>query len=250
MIVWKTAASLLIAVLLMGALSVVAGVGQDDSRDLAVARDRSRSIEERLGAIRTMGRSGDEKYSEPLLRMLRDREEDRKVRTGALVGLAGLGKPGPDVLEACEEVYRDPAAGENLRYAILLSLGTWKAEKSALLSEALSDGDDRIRFKAAQAIGMIGGDDGLIQLAARLGLEPDRIVRAEIVRALGRSENVFLEGILAHCLKTDPAAVVRYNAALGLSGFRTLGTEGREALRAAEADPSPMVRDISRRAGR
>ncbi|MCX5833439.1 MAG: HEAT repeat domain-containing protein [Deltaproteobacteria bacterium] len=239
------------ALIILFFLSAAADAGRDTARDLAAAQDRSRSVEDRLRAISTMGQSGDERHSESLLRMLRDKGENRRVRTGAVMSLAKLGKPRPKIIEAYEEVYRDRKTGENLRYAILLSLGTLKAtESQTLLAEALSGGDDRIRFKAAQALGMIGGNDAVNLLASRLDLERDRMVRAEIVRALGRSESAFVEGILARALKTDPEPLVRYNAALSLVQFKSLSTEGREALRAAGEDPSPIVRKTVREAGR
>jgi HEAT repeat protein len=183
--------------------------------------------------------------------MLRDRSENRKVRAGAVMALAELGRPRPKIIEAYEEVYRDRKTGENLRYTILLSLGTLKAtESQTLIAEALSGGDDRIRFKAAQALGMIGGDDAVNLLAARLEAERDRMVRAEIIRALARNENASVEGVLVRVLKTDPAPVVRYNAALGLGRFKSLSAEGQEALRAAGGDPSPMVRKAAGGGGR
>src|SRR5690606_30870546 len=121
-----------------------------------------------------------EKHSDPLLSTLRDKGEDRRVRAGAVLALAESGKPRATIIEAYEEVYRDRRTGENLRYTILLSLGTLKAtESQALVSEALSGDDDRLRFKAAQALGMIGGDDAVNLLVSRLEPEQDRMVRAQ-----------------------------------------------------------------------
>jgi len=243
MIFRKIFTPLFSALIILFFLSAAADAGRDTARNLAAAQDQTRSVEDRLSAIHAMGQSGDEGYSEPLLRMLKDKGENRRVRTGAVMSLAKLGKPRPKIIETYEEVYRDRKTGENLRYAILLSLGTLKAtESQTLLSEALSGGDDRIRFKAAQALGMIGGDDAVNLLASRLEAERDRMVRAEIVRALGRSESASVEGVLVRVLKTDPESLVRYNAALSLMKFKSLSTEGREALRAAGSDPSPMVR--------
>jgi HEAT repeat protein len=183
--------------------------------------------------------------------MLRDKGEDRRVRAGAVIALAESGKPREKIIEAYEEVYRDRKTGENLRYTILLSLGTLKAtESQALIAEALSGDDDRIRFKAAQALGMIGGDDAVNLLVSRLEPERDRMVRAQIVRALGRSESASVEGVLVWALQTDPEPLVRYNAALSLAQFKSLGAEGREALRVAAEDPSPMVRKGAQEARR
>jgi HEAT repeat protein len=167
------------------------------------------------------------------------------------MALAQLGEPRPEILSAYEAVYRSRRTGENLRYTILLALGSMKASESLpLLSEALSSGDDRIRFKAAQAMGMIGGDEAVNLLISRLELERDRMVRAEIVRALARNESASVESALVRVLKTDPEPLVRYNAALSLVQFKSLSAEGRAALMAAGSDSSPMVRKAARGAGR
>ena len=239
------------ALLIFSFFSAIADTGRDTATDLAAAQDRTRRVEDRLSAIRTMGQSGEERHSDPLLRMLRDQGEDRRARAGAVITLAESGKPRAKIIEACEEVYRDRKTDENLRYTILLSLGTLKATESrALVAEALSGGDDRIRFKAAQALGMIGGDEAVNLLVSRLELERDRMVRAQIVRALGRNESASVEGALVWVLKTDPEPLVRYNAALSLVRLKSLGAEGREALRVAAEDPSPMVRKGAQEAGR
>jgi HEAT repeat protein len=251
MILRKIIIPLFSALFILSFFSAVADTGRDTSTNLAKAQDRTRSVEDRLSAIRTMGQSGDERHSDPLLRMLRDKGEDRRVRAGAVMALAESDRPRAKIIEACEEVYRDRKTDENLRYTILLSLGTLKAtESQALIAEALSGGDDRIRFKAAQALGMIGGDDVVNLLVSRLEPERDRMVRAQIVRALGRNESASVEGVLVRVLKTDPEPLVRYNAALSLVQFKSLGAEGREALRAAGEDLSPMVRRGAQEAGR
>ncbi|MEN6463935.1 MAG: HEAT repeat domain-containing protein [Syntrophaceae bacterium] len=251
MILRKIVICLFSAFLILSFFSAFANFGRDTATDLASAQDQTRSVEDRLSAIRTMGQSGDEKHSDPLLSTLRDKGEDRRVRAGAVLALAESGKPRAKIIEAYEEVYRDRRTGENLRYTILLSLGTLKAtESQALVSEALSGDDDRLRFKAAQALGMIGGDDAVNLLVSRLEPEQDRMVRAQIVRALGRSESASVEGVLVWALKTDPEPLVRYNAALSLVQLKSLGAAGREALRVAGEDPSPMVRKIAQEVGR
>jgi len=243
MMLRKIVVPLLIVLFLFPTLSAATDAARDTSTNLAVAQDRTRSVEDRSQAIMTLGRSGDTKTSEPLLLILKNPAEPRRVRASAVMALGRIGQPRPEILSAYEAVYRNRKTGENLRYTILLALGSMKAAESLpLLSETLSSGDDRIRFKAAQALGMIGGDDAVNFLAARLETERDRMVRAEIVRALAQNESASVEGILVRVLKTDPAPLVRYNASLGLSKFKTLSAEGQEALRAAGGDASPMVR--------
>jgi len=247
----KLVIPLLCVLLVFSFISAVADVARDGATDLAVARDRTRTLDDRLDALRAVGRSGDERHADPMLRMLRDAGEDRRVRAGVVVALTEMNRARPDILDAYEEVYRDRKTDENLRYAILLSLGTLKAaESQALLAEALSGGDDRIRFKAAQALGMIGSGEAVHLLLSRLDVEQDRMVRAEIVRAVGRSAGASAEGVLARVLGTDPQPLVRYNAALSLAALPSLGAEGMQALRAALHDSSPMVRRIAQEAAR
>jgi len=251
MILRKIFIALFSALLILPLLSTASDAGRDVAPDLAAAQDRSRSIEERSRTILVLGRSGDQKASGPLLQILRDPAEPRRVRASAVMALARIGQPRSDILSTYEAVYRSPMTGKNLRYTILLALGDMKAAESLpLLSEALSGRDDRIRFKAAQALGTVGGDDAVNLLASRLGVERDRMVRAEIVRAIARNESASVEGILVRALKTDPEPLVRYNAALSLVKFKSLSAEGQEALRAAAEDPSPMVRKAVRGAGR
>ena len=243
MILRKIFIPLLITSFILVVLSAAADAGRDRDTDLAVAQDRTRSVEDRSQAIMALGRSGDQKASGPLLQILKNPSEQRRVRTSAVMALARIGQPRPEILSAYESVYRSPKTGENVRYTILLALGTMKAAESLpLLTEALSNGDDRIRFKAAQALGMIGGDEAVNLLLSRLELEQDRMVRAEIVRALARNESASVESVLVRVLRSDPEPLVRYNAALCLTKFTSLSPEGREALRAAGSDSSPMVR--------
>lgn len=235
--------SLLIASFIIVVLSAVADAGRGGETDLTVAQDSKRSVEDRSRAVMALGRSGDPKASGPLLQILKNPAEQRRVRGSAVMALARIGEPRPEILSTYENVYRSPKTGQNLRYTTLLAFGTMKAAESLpLLTEALSSGDDRIRFKAAQALGMIGGDESVSLLLSRLEAEGDRMVRAEVVRALAQNESASVEGALVRVLRSDTEPLVRYNAALCLTKFRSLSPEGREALKAAGGDSSPMVR--------
>lgn len=226
-------------------------VERDTTREISAAQDRTRSVEDRSRTIMALGKSGDTRASAPLRRILKDPAEPQRVRVSAVISLARIGEPRSEILSACEAAYRGPKAGRNLRYALLLALGDMKAVESlALLSEALTGKDDGIRFKAAQALGRIGEGDAVSILQSRFEVERDRMVRAEILRALGRNESASVEALLVRALKTDPEPLVRYNAALSLLKFRSLSKEGREALRDAASDPSPMVRKTVREGGR
>jgi HEAT repeat protein len=232
-------------------LSAATVTGQNIPPDLVAAQDRTRSVEERSRTILALGRSGDAQASGPLLQILKDPSEPQRVRASTVIALSRIGQPRSEILSAYEASYRSPATDKNLRYTLLHALGQMRAAESlSLLSEALAAGDDGIRFKAAQALGMVGGDSAVKVLISRFESERDRMVRAEIVRALGGNESPSVEGLLVRALRTDPEPLVRYNAALSLVKFKSLSTEGQEALRAAGEDPSPMVRKTVREGGR
>ncbi len=214
------------------------------SRNLSVAQDDGKSVSERMAAIQYLGTSGELQALKPMLDMLKNPKEKEAVRCGAVRGLADLGQERSQVIEGLEQVYREPGAGENLRYTILFSLGSMRAEQSfPLLSNALSDADEMIRFKAAQAIGHIGNEPSVKLLIARLEAEKDRMVRAEIVRALGGARNDASRNAIIQALLSDPSSLVRWNAALTLKKFDPLSPEVRSAIAPALNDSSSMVRE-------
>lgn len=214
----------------------------------AIAVDRAQSIEKRVSAMLELGASQDERAAGPLLRLLNDSSETDRVRTGAVLALADLGKPRGQIIAAFETVYGEKQAGKNLRYTILLSLGKMKATESIpLLTDALSSQDSMIRLKAVQALGALQSDDVLQRLAAHLDKEEDHLVRAATVRAVGRSRTATAERILAKALRSDRAPLVRNNAAMMLGEFTTLSPDSLAALRAARDDSSFTVRATARR---
>ncbi len=213
------------------------------SRNLSIAENSENSLRERMVAIQYLGTSGEEQALKPLLAILMNKKESEGIRCGAVRGLAELGQGRPRVISSLEEVYDEPDAGENLRYTILFSLGRMRAEGSLpLLSRALADPNEMIRFKASQAIGHIGTDKSVTLLVARLKQEQDRTVRAEMVRALGDAKTTEARDALIRTLLSDPSSLVRWNAALTLEKFEPLGLEARSAMAPALNDSSPLVR--------
>ena len=206
--------------------------------------DPGRNLRERTIAIYHLGACGDDRAAEPLLNILTDRTEPEGLRSNAARALADLGKARLRIISAFEAVYREKNAGDNLRYTILLCFGRMGAiESFALMSEALSDPNPMIRFKACQALGQLGGEASVQLLSTHLGHEEDTMVRAETVRALGSTKSLAAEKALIHLLISDPKPFVRWNAALMLKGFPSLGPEARSALNAALNDSSPIVRE-------
>jgi HEAT repeat protein len=217
------------------------------SDDKDIATDRAQGSEERIKAILRLGESESENAPVVLLNILRDGSESDRFRSSAVLSLANLGEPRQEILQAFEDVYNEPDAGKNFHYTILMSLGKMKAiESLPLLSRALSSPSSMIRLKAYQALGALENEGALKIIARYLKSEEDRMVRAEAIRAAGKSRSATAEAILVESLRLDPAPLVRYNAALMLGQFKQMGRETQEAIKAAENDESPVVRDAVR----
>ncbi len=213
------------------------------SRNLSIAENSENSLRERMVAIQYLGSSGEEQALKPLLAILMNKEESEGIRCGAVRGLADLEQGRPQVISAFEQVYGETGTGENLRYTILFSLGRMRAEESLLfLSAALSDPSEMIRFKASQAIGHIGTDKSVTLLVTRLKEEQDRMVRAEMVRALGGTKSTVARNALIQSLLSDQSSLVRWNAALTLEKFKPLSPDARSTMAPALNDASPLVR--------
>ena len=213
------------------------------SKNLAVAENGENSLRARMVAIHYLGTSGEEQALKPLLAILTNAKEKEGIRCGAVRELAGLGQGRSQVISGLEQAYGEPGGGENFKYTILFTLGRMRAEESLpLLSDALSDPNEMIRFKASQAIGHIGNDTSVTLLVTRLNQEQDRMVRAEIVRALGSAKSTEARNTLIRALLSDPSSLVRWNAALTLEKFEPLSPEARSAMAPALNDDSPMVR--------
>ncbi len=212
-------------------------------RNLSIAENSENSLRERMVAIQYLGASGEEQALKPLLAILMNKKETEGIRCGAVRGLADLGQGRSQVISAFEQAYGDTGTGENLRYTILFSLGHMRAEESLpFLSAALSDPSEMIRFKASQAIGHIGTDKSVTLLVTRLKEEQDRMVRAEMLRALGDAKTTEARNALIQALLSDPSSLVRWNAALTLEKWQPLSPEVRSAMAAALNDSSPLLR--------
>lgn len=233
-----------IACLILFVASAVATAGSELERNSLFALDQGKSLRERTVAIYHLGASGDKRAVEPLLDILAGKTEPEGLRSNAARALADLGKARSRVISAFEAVYREKDTGNNLLYTILLCFGRMGATESLpLMSEALSDPNPMIRFKACQALGQLGGEESVQLLSSHLGNEEDTMVRAETVRALGGTKSKAAEKALIHLLLSDPKPFVRWNAALMLKELPSLSPEARSALNAALNDSSPIVRE-------
>lgn len=231
-----------IACFIFFAVSVVAIADSGSEKNSLIAQDQGRSLRERTLAIYHLGASGDERAAEPLLNILAGKTEPEGLRSNAARALADLGKARSQVISTLEVVFSEKGAGDNLRYTILLCFGRMRAAESlALMTQALSDPNPMIRFKACQALGQLGGGESVKLLGSHLSNEKDTIVRAETVRALGDTKSMAAEKALVHSLLSDPKPIVRWNAALMLKELPSLSPGARSALNAALNDSSPMV---------
>ncbi len=213
------------------------------SRNLLIALNSSNNLRDRVVAMRYLGGSGDERAVKPLLSVFVNDREQEGIRCNAARELADLGKDRSEIISTFEKVYKEQGTENNLKYTILFSLGQMRAKGSlSFLSDALSDPRAMIRFKASQAMGQLRTVESVEILISHLKNEQDRMVRAEIVRALDGVENPNVEKALIHSLVSDPAPLVRWNAALTLKKFKTLSPDARIALGAALNDSSEMVR--------
>lgn len=228
-------------IFLIGSSAVLAA--SEFSKNLSIALDPSQTLRQRIIAIHYLGSTGEERAAGPLLSILTNPVEQEGVRCTAARALADLGEARSEIISAFEKVYQEPKTGGNLKYTILLSLGQMRgSEALPMLSAALSDSNPMIRFKASQAVGELKSDGSVRLLTSHLGIEKDRMVRAEIVRSLGLTQNAAAEKALANSLASDPEPLVRWNAAMTLKKFKTLSPEARAVFAAAQKDPSPMVR--------
>ena len=213
------------------------------SNNLSIAENPENSLRDRIVAMHYLGTSGEETALKPMLAILKNGKEKEGIRCGAVRGLADLGQGRPQVISGLEQVYRERNAGENLRYTILFSLGRMQAGESLpFLSDALSDPNPMIRFKASQAIGRIGTEASATLLISHLKEEQDRMIRAEMVRALGGARGTEVRKELVQRLLSDPSSLVRWNAALTLEKLEPLSPDTRSAMAPALNDISPMVR--------
>ena len=235
--------ALICCILVLLSFGVTAGAAV--SEDIAMALDCRHAAVDRVRAIQTLARSDDERALETLATILRDGSEDGRIRATAARGLAVKGEPRAEIITLLEDIYQEPGADNNLLYTVLLSLGRMQAtEAFVLLAVALSDERSMIRFKAAQALGMLGSDAAVSLLITRLGEEADKMVRAEIVQALGGTRNSKTEAALVRALRNDSEPLVRMNAALMLGGFESLSAAAVRALDRAEYDERSAIRRI------
>ncbi len=116
------------------------------------------------------------------------------------------------------------------------------------LTSALSDADAQVRSASVVALRTIRGNrDGSVALP--LVSDADEGVRAEAVTTLGMFKYAGAASVLAGALANDPSATVRKKAAWALGEIGAPSSVAGGTLQtAANSDPSPLVRSLSRAA--
>jgi HEAT repeat protein len=195
-------------------------------------RLRSRSPVRRAGAAELLGRAGDTRATEDMLRLLSDRDVDVRSATARALGKMGDPAAVPALLAALDADRPVPATVVTMA---LLHLGPGATEA---LTEALDSGSPRARAIVADLLGLDGAFGALTALERSLA-DPTAAVRAASARALGRLGAPSAVKPLAASLRHDENLEVRISAAWALG--ETGGTQAVEALRQALVSEQPLL---------
>lgn len=169
----------------------------------------------------------------PMLRFLRDlKHTNGEIREAAARKLGNLGDFGAAVplINSLKDLDSD------VRYEAALSLGRLNVRSAykPLVRLLLEDDNPDVTAAAATALGQLGRVDAIGPLTKKL-VDPDRFVRASVVRALGNLKNVSAVNKLVELLRTDGISDVREAAREALENIG--GREaGRALRRIAESD--------------
>jgi HEAT repeat protein len=238
------------------------GFLDDELRALGALRARRRAAAAANLATLRMPR-----IQRHLVRALDDR--DRRVRIALVqaIGEVGdrdavlalvrrLGERSPTVVRQVEQVLIErgrevvpelvayAAASRSLRgrRAAVEVLGLLRAPLAAdLLLGLVRHADRELRIRAVKAAAAIGDPRFLGPFHELLG-DPSWVVRCQAAKGLGTLGSPTSVALLRGALG-DAHWWVRFYAAVALA---ELGDPGHAALRAAEADPEPTVRDMAR----
>jgi HEAT repeat protein/PBS lyase HEAT-like repeat-containing protein len=203
----------------------------------------------------------------PLIRALDDRDRTVRVALIRAIGEIGdrqallalvprLGERSPTVVRQVEQVliergrevvleivsYAETSQKLRGRRAAVEVLGLLRAPQAAdLLLELVRHPDRELRVRAVKAAAAIG-DPRFLEAFHELLTDEAWAVRSQAAKGLGALGSMTSVPRLRNALGDDHWWV-RFYAAVALA---ELGEPGHAALRAAEADPEPTVRDMAR----
>lgn len=153
---------------------------------------------------------------QPLLSRLFD--PDKAVRAQAVQGLAAIGRP---AVPACIALLQD--ADWRVRYRAAEALGLiGDGEAYTPLVAALGDGKDHVRYMAAKGLGLLGDPRAVARLGA-MQRDENEFVRRSAARSLGMIGGAEAIGLLRAALGDEATEGVR--AAI-LAALRDAGVEG------------------------
>ncbi len=189
----------------------------------------------RKSAAEALGKLGDTRAVEPLIRILNDK--NREVREKVIEALGALG----DIraLEPLFEVYKDK--DEYIRFRVLLAISNFRDERVIdILIQALADEDWNVRSWAAKPLGkfhVIRASEALIKALQ----DEDSLVRRSVVMALSDTGDKRAVYPLIQTLR-DEDELVRKSAVLALGQLGD--AEAVEPIIQALRD-DPAVRDFA-----
>jgi HEAT repeat protein len=190
----------------------------------------------RVAVVRALGEIGDRRALLALVRRLGERSPTvvRQVEEVLL-------ERGREVVAEIVEYARTTPALRGCRAAVEV-LGLLRAPAAAdLLLDLVRHRDQELRVRAVKAAAAIG-DPRFLEPFHELLADPVWAVRCQAARGLGTLGSASSIPLLADALR-DAHWWVRFYAAVSLA---ELGEAGHAALRVAEVDPEPTVRDMAR----
>ncbi len=164
----------------------------------------------------------DELDLEPLLSRLAD--PDKAVRAEAMQGLVAIGRP---AVPACIALLQN--ADWRVRYRAAEALGLiGDAAAYAPLTAALGDEKDHVRYMAAKGLGLLG-DPGAVSHLAAVQRDSNEFVRRSAAGSLGRIGGEEAIRALRAALADETADGVREAILAALHDVETDGPKGRSS---------------------
>ncbi|MDV2482867.1 HEAT repeat domain-containing protein [Methanoculleus sp. Wushi-C6] len=145
-------------------------------------------------------------------------DPDKSVRAEAMRGLAALGTP---AVPACTALLQNP--DWRVRYRAAEALGLIRdAGAYAPLVAALGDGKDHVRYMASKGLGLLG-DRGAVAHLAAMQRDSNEFVRRSAAGSLGKLGGEEAVSALAAALPGETVESVRQAI---LAALREAGAEG------------------------
>lgn len=172
---------------LLAASVAIGAIGRNGSPEavdlLLELYEQLRSSDLRAAIIRALGEAGDPAALELLTRIASDEFEESSLRQYAAESLGKIGEPESLALLTSLLGVDDSLLRAYATYA----LGFYDTdEAAALLEQALLDSFWRVRVAALEALGEQGRASALPAIAYKARRDPERPVREEAIKALGR----------------------------------------------------------------